>query len=75
MSLRKPHTVAWFERRIGKRIYRVVGWCSAFRRPGSCPCNESRTKGLEVFSEAHADTLYSCQLERGYRYADRPRRR
>jgi hypothetical protein len=59
------HPLAWFEARIGKRIYRVT--------KAKCPCAacaEVYKDGLVIADEGHAGYLDTIQSDLDMRYAD-----
>lgn len=60
----KPHTLKWFQNRIGKRI---------FRDPVSCPCPacfEVGQKGKVVRNKQDAEYLYHIQNDLHIIYRD-----
>ena len=61
------HTLNWFLRRQGKRIYRLTNFkcCRT--------CDDVYEHGLVVRDELHADYLFTVQGECLYEYADKKR--
>jgi hypothetical protein len=60
------HSLSWFHKRIGKKIYRART---------SCQCNtcyRAFVDGVFVHDSIHGDYLKLCQDEMGIRYSERP---
>lgn len=57
------HTLDWYINRIGKRIHRI--------NKTGCECEACTmvfNEGLIILDELHAQYLYDCQNEMGFRY-------
>lgn len=62
----KHHTLKWFHRRIGKKIYRAATPCN-------CPsCYEVEKNGLLVGDNFHAEYLFNMQNDYPVEYFDKP---
>ena len=63
------HTLAWFQNRIRKTVY---------RKDVSCPCDTCKqiTKcGLKICDNEHAEYLYLVQYDLRLDYQDKPYKR
>jgi len=58
------HTKQWFLKRTGKKIY---------RKKLDCPCASCQKTDILIRDADHADYIWTCQLELGIEYFDKPK--